>query len=332
MSYKCLYCNNFNGNCFNDIKRHLLSKRKNCMVECMNKNIDNLNKYNVDELFVYSIVLCSEEKETEDNKLLIKNIRNIRNYKQEVFDIVSNIYTDKLNNCIYCNKEFKKKHDLKNHIILHCFMNNKNKNNNVNTNLSINESSVNDSFNKNSIINSNNITNNITNYNINFESLVSFNEQWVTNHIAEHIKVLLAMSEYRFTELLEEILKNKNNLNIVVDTKKNDELGNVFVNENDKYIPMPINDILSEVMNKLEQILLDFANNDLKECKPKIDPKFLSFLNETTKEKKEGYMSKTEVKKKVDNLLLEKINNKLDESNEIKNKIETDFNLDITGY
>jgi len=53
------------------------------------------------------------------------------------------------------------------------------------------------------------------------------------------------ISQFMYTELLEEILKNDINLNVIIDKEKNS--GMVYKNNIDKYIQMKLKDIISNI-------------------------------------------------------------------------------------
>jgi hypothetical protein len=71
---------------------------------------------------------------------------------------------------------------------------------------------------------------NIKNININ---LVGFDEKWNLSHIEDNLKYLFIFSEYKYTDLLKEILENIINLNVILD--KYSEKGFVYLNETKKF-------------------------------------------------------------------------------------------------
>jgi hypothetical protein len=87
---------------------------------------------------------------------------------------------------------------------------------------------------------------------------VSFDEDWDTSKIPNEKKLSLIVSKIMYTGLLEEILKNDNNLNVIID--KNSDSGLVYKNNTDKYVKMSKKDIVDIIMNKLQKHLLELNN------------------------------------------------------------------------
>jgi len=70
----------------------------------------------------------------------------------------------------------------------------------------------------------------------------------------------LMVSQFMYTELLQEILKNDINLNVIIDKEK--ESGMVYKNNIDQYIQMKMKDIVDKTMTKLNVHLKDINKND----------------------------------------------------------------------
>lgn len=68
------------------------------------------------------------------------------------------------------------------------------------------------------------------------------------------------ISQFMYTELLEEILKNNINLNVIID--KDNDSGMVYKNNIDKYIQMKLKNIISNTMDKLNNHLNDINKDD----------------------------------------------------------------------
>ena len=280
------------------MKRHLERK-----VKCA-RNIESI-KYNDEEIYNLSMVIHKNEK-----------IDNDKPIKKDLL-------------CIYCNKSFTRLDNLKKHEKNICKLKNKNneknididKNNEINIEENDNEKNIDN--NKNTINIENNIknidnklsmdnqtnihnktyienqTNNIIILN---PSLQPFDNQWSMEHIDKYISQVILLSENKYTNLLGEILKNKENLNVIID--KNSPYGLVYKNDNDMYVNMKVNEIIEQSMKKLYEQLnvfyANFATNDILKInkdiiekeKRQIENKFNDYCN-----------NKNDVKQIVENLL-----------------------------
>ena len=98
-----------------------------------------------------------------------------------------------------------------------------------------------------------NQTNNISVININ--SLRGFDEDWNISNITDDVKEKLLLSDKKFTNTLQNILQNDDNLNVII---KDQTVGLVYKIKNNEYEAMKINNIFDEVMNKIYKHLLDF--------------------------------------------------------------------------
>lgn len=107
-------------------------------------------------------------------------------------------------------------------------------------------------------INETNITNSIININIINNSPIPFDQEWDLSKIDDNKKREIIFSNIMFTSLLENILKNDKNLNVILE--KEEDLGYVYKNENDKYISMKTEEILDKTMNKLHKHMKDTNN------------------------------------------------------------------------
>jgi hypothetical protein len=187
--------------------------------------------------------------------------------------------------CENCNKSFTRQDNLKKHFKVKCKpIKEVVKNNIINIeqnvkNMNISNITNQTNFEKNNIIiiNQNNI------------GLKSFDEKWTTEHIDKYIKQLILFSEHKYTNLLTEILKNKENLNVIID--KESKYGLVYKNNSELFVNMKTKEIIDKSMEKLYDQLTDFyngiINNNILELntslieteKKKIDNKFKEFYN-----------------------------------------------------
>ena len=251
--YLCKKCM-FNANNFNDIKRHL-NKKNLCK-----KNIDSIN-YSDDLLLILSLLPYQDNDNEIIEKLnYLKNSDIIFKNKNKLFNDIFIVEKNKSKNCIYCDKEFNKISDLKEHILVKCFfdeLQKENKINKINKNITINNNSTTEYNLENSLNTTNNI-NNINNINIYLEikSPIPFDNEWDLSKINRDY---LTFSKFMYSKLLEEILKNEINLNVIID--KNNDSGIVYKNNIDKYIQMKLKDIVDNTMDKLKKHLLDINNS-----------------------------------------------------------------------
>jgi len=174
--------------------------------------------------------------------------------------------------CSYCNKKFSKIQELREHVLIDCFLEEILEKNNNSTNQT--PQIINNNDNSHTI-NSNNVTNNINNIdnsttnnidnsttNIIINVPISFDKSWDISDIDTVSKKLeILCSDVLYSKLLEKILENEKNRNVLYDKKNN--IGFVYKNEDEKYISMNIKDIASKSMEKLHENLLEI-NNDVK--------------------------------------------------------------------
>jgi hypothetical protein len=64
----------------------------------------------------------------------------------------------------------------------------------------------------------------------------------------------LLLSNNKFSNTLEKILENNNNLNVIMNT----DSGIIYKSENDKYEPISKNDLFKQTMDKLYDHLREF--------------------------------------------------------------------------
>ena len=170
--------------------------------------------------------------------------------------------------CEYCNKLFSEKYNLRKHQKRSCkglkkleldklnnIGGNKQDINNINNNLNI-EKQVNIS---NQTTNSGNIII------INQNNLEGFDDKWTTEHIDNYIRQMILLSDHKYTNLLDEILKNKSNLNVIMNNDQN--YGLVYKNKDDMYVNMKVREIIDKSIEKLyEQLNIfytELVNNDI---------------------------------------------------------------------
>lgn len=224
----------------------------------------------------------------------IKCIKNMDAYKlldDELYELSLTLHkiTDnekeysKEYKCNNCNKLFSRQDNLKKHFKVTCKpIKEVIKQNIINIDKTTNFST--------NIANQTNIeNNNIIIINQNNMGLKSFDEKWTTEHIDKYIKQLILLSEHKYTNLLTEILKNKENLNVIID--KESKYGLVYKNNSELFVNMKTKEIIDKSMEKLYEQLTDFYNgiinnnilelntNLIEDEKKKLDNKFKEFYN-----------------------------------------------------
>jgi hypothetical protein len=244
--------------------------------------------------------------------------------------------------CDICLKNFSRKDSLERHKMKIC----KKKNNNENIiNIVNNENIVN---NDNTIKNENivNNDNTIKNENITINqqnifiinnkdvNIKPFDEEWNVEHINTYFVKHLLLSNEKFTDLLLEILKNDENLNVIVD--KSSETGLVYKNNVDMYVEMKKNEIIDQSMYKLniqiEKYYNDFFSKIFDNNLSTIKKHIINALNiekDITNSKYINYINDKKINKNVSDVLSNIFQNRKDEAVIIGNNL---LNTTNDGY
>jgi hypothetical protein len=293
-SYLCKRCS-FTGKNFCDIRRHL-NKKKIC-----SKIIQNFN--HSDEYLLALSLIPEAELELLD-VTNFKGDKNILNNKKILFEKIAEIEKLKSKECSYCHATFHKIQDLKNHVILTCFSNKLNKNSHVtidghnNINIEGNENNIHNNINK---ITNNYINNNIT-INLNLDSLISFDKDWDISHITKATKQALVLSLVKYTQTLEYILKNENNLNVLLD--KSSDKG--FIYKDNHFKEMNKTDIIDESFKKIYNQLNDFCRDIKANNEFNLDTNLLNMHRKNIEQKFNKYYEDEPTKKMVQACITEK--------------------------
>jgi len=316
--YKCKRCGKNETDHFPNIKKHL-NKKYAC-----NKKKDVIF-YSDDQLLVCSLIPYYNNIQSinMDDIEHLKHSNIVDRNKKELFNELENIEKNKLKDCPYCNKNFNLISDLKKHILLNCFHNKykdiENKKEHI-----ILEQVITDQINNdvngtnNSLYNKCNLTtnnNNNNNININFEvnNVVPFDKDWDVSKIDKSNKNSIICSNLMYTTLLEELLKNKNNLNVIIDKEK--DSGMVYKNDVDEYIQMKSSDIASKTMEKLN-IQLNKMNKDAKE-ESFIFPSIVDYSRQMINKKYNDYVKTDTIQDNVQKFICDIYNSKKQESLEM---------------
>ena len=305
---KCIYCNkNYSSNSF--LQKHM-------KLYCKKKGQENNMKISEKEMSSLSNNLKDNKSKDDENKdkenqdnICIENQDNICIENQEL---------------LQCNNE--KKDTLNN--------NNNNiadpsqisyestKMNGVSENLEQNNTIIENQHNTYNTIN-----NNI--YIINLPKMpISFDQEWDTKHIDMYLKQLLLLTDNKYTELLKQILENKNNLNVILD--KNSNMGYVYDSDN-TYKNMEKDEIVNLSMKKLHDELNKIKDEVIQHSKIPIDienqcniieNKYKEFINDKNiKNSVNGCISDIFDKRKEEAL---EIFNHINEENNNNMKIKND--------
>lgn len=97
--------------------------------------------------------------------------------------------------------------------------------------------------------------NNTINNTINNIKLIGFNEDWDVSKINKSDILDILLDKHKFIKTLQTILKNKVNLNVIIN---NDNNGFVYKSVNDKYEPMKQEQIIQQSIEKLYKHLKTF--------------------------------------------------------------------------
>ena len=193
--------------------------------------------------------------------------------------------------CCFCKKEFFRKYELLRHLEKkQCgILKEKTQNSTVqNTYIekNIEQNIENQQINNQQI---NNININVYNNSNIIDSeakkiLKNFNEEWDISKIDIQKKLLLLLSDNKYSNTMEEILKNDKNMNVLLD--ENNQSGIVF--QENKFMNVDNDEIIVSTMYKLYNHLLKFysdikddddnlVNKDLKKHKDNIQEKYNDF-------------------------------------------------------
>ena len=276
MYYQCKRCF-YNTSKKIDMKRHL-----DRVIKC--HRIIESYKYKDDELDKLSLSPISKNEIKIIQYIDLQN--EVEDKKFENFDeYISYIDENNSNNCIYCNKIFFRKYELKRHLKNCKMIKDKTKqnvfiNNNINNN-------VNNINNVNNYQQINNISINLYNEIEDKKVIVPFDEEWDISNIDIQKKILLFLSDNKYSKTIEEILKNEKNLNILFD--KNSDYGLIYKNDVDKFTNMKSDEIIISVIYKLynhlnkfydEIKVNNFITSDLNLHKNTIEQKYNDFNND----------------------------------------------------
>jgi len=328
--YKCKICN-YSSRWFKDMKKHL-EKTTICKMK-PNMYFEN----SIDQNIILSLLPDDERLKNLIIKVKSKDYKDLYQSRRRFLMRRLSGQEDDKKCCSYCNKKFSKIQELREHVLIDCFLEEISEKNNNSTNINSSNdnttSIINNIDNFQKITNINNSTNidnsikinnsinidNSTNIILNIQTPISFDKSWDISDIDTLSKKLeILCSDVLYTKLLKKILENKNNLNVIYDKKNN--IGFVYKNENEKYIDMDINDIVDTSMKKLHENLLEINGCVKNHKNDKNHPEYAEYCHEKEvkiNNKFTDFQDKFSIKKNVVNMISEILDDKKDESTEI---------------
>ncbi len=238
--------NNTLINLNNNINENNTAENKCMYCNKNNESFKNLQKH---------IIICNKNPEVIEKK--IKNI--------EIQNIISEQYINILKN--NKNQNIIDKKDTINNI------------NEINNNLNNEKINItNNTINNNYIENQqNNLIINLSNENDNNDIekiLIPFFDKFDTSHIKDDVRLNLLLS-HLYYDTLKEILKNKVNLNFLLDKNSNQSF--IYKNENENIVKIDNVIIYNNVWKKVRDYLLESLENIKKNC-PKYDKNGLNYF------------------------------------------------------
>lgn len=143
-------------------------------------------------------------------------------------------------------------------------------------------------------------------------NLKSFDEDWNIEHIDHYFKLFILLSQTKYTDFLKEVMKNKENLNIIVE--KNSDSGLIYKNQTEKYVKIKISDLFDKLMVKINEQLQKIFDEYLSE-KHNIEKSVLNTIKDekiNNNTKLVDYINNNNLKKIVDTILLDILNKNRD--------------------
>jgi len=172
------------------------------------------------------------------------------------------------------------------------------------------------------------VQNNIINININ--SLRGFDEDWNISSITKDMREKILLSDKKFTNTLENIFKNDENLNIILKDKMT---GLVYKIKNNEYEAMSVKEIFEETMYKLYKHLKDFFEEIIKDNKNDIRMNILDNEIKEVDKKYDKYINSLIISNDVNKCLSSIIDNKKEDAIQKFIKITSeDDNINVIDY
>lgn len=269
-----------------DMKRHL-EKQKKCII---------INNHDKDEyeLINESLTKIKVDEDIEHiKKFTVKKCSNFQENEDKKF--ICNLCNTDFHNKSNLNKHMKKKIcDDEGSIIQHV--------NNV-QNIGV----------QNNII-------------ININSIKGFDEEWNISNISKDMREKLLLSDKKFTNTLQKILSDDQNLNVIL---KDETTGFVYKNDKNDYEAMNIKDIFEGSMDKIYKHLHDFfteiINNNKNDIRVNILKNELREVDRKYQNYKEDLILNNNVNSCLSNIFDERKNDAIDKYKCMKNDFDKTY-------
>lgn len=317
--YLCARCN-YNTTRKSDIKRHLERK-----VKCLR----NINSFQLsdNEIYEKSIKPCSKKEIdksiSESEGIINKNNNNLVKIPSENNDTKHTSIENQIKNnqiqyqnqnsdvkkkeqCEYCQKIFSEKYNLRKHQKRSCkgiavlSHEERVKLFGKQTPLSqeeIKKMIIEKQFN---IANQTN-TNQQNIFIINQPHLKGFDNEWNTEHLDNYIRQMILLSDHKYTNLLDELLKNKDNLNVIMN--EDNQYGLVYKNDDELYVCMKVREIIDKSIDKLYEQLNIFHKELQEEDIIKVNDNILEHEKQVMDAKFKDFHTNNNIKSSVGELL-----------------------------
>ena len=281
---------------------------KRCFYICYQKNdmIKHLKKKKICERTTKSFLQFKEEDIYDQSLIRIKSLTD-EIESEDTEEVENNFIEFK---CGVCNRVFTTKSNLHRHQIKYCNGNKEYENINITNN---------------------NITQNITNTQnniINIQILKSFDEEYEDSKIDNKLKVILLLTDSKYTKTLENLLENDMNLNVLIDNSGDKGL---IYNKNNFEI-MDIKDIVEKSMDKLYNQLNKFHKEIEESNEFNIQKHFLDEEKKVIEQKYNDYKINETIRNKVTSFIKDIYNKKKEDTIKICNDIIVQNNDEEDGF
>lgn len=235
-------------------------------IETKYKIMDYDNIENINDLILY-INTNKINKCKFCNHVFSRNYELIRHLKTSCKKYKNLINNDNIKENEF--KDYDKYNEYKNNIgnLEDEFIKNDFSNENINITLetenisqtkNVNIQNISNQTNNNQTIN-NNITINVYNNDPNNIIIIPFDQKWDISKIDDNKKLKLLFEDSKYSSTLKELLNNDKNKNIIFD--KDNNLGLIYKNEDEKFINMNTTEIMDKTMLKIYNHLIEFYDD-----------------------------------------------------------------------
>lgn len=313
--YLCARCN-YNTMRKSDIKRHLERKVK-CLrninsfqlsdIEIYEKSIKPYTKKELDKAISESEGI-SNKNNNNSPKIPSENkdTQHISTENQNKNNQSPNLDTSKKEQCEYCQKLFSEKYNLRKHQKRSCkgiaMLSNEERVKLFGRQTPLSQEEI-----KKMIIEKQFNIANQTNTNhqnifiINQPNLKGFDNEWNTEHLDDYIRQMILLSDHKYTNLLDELLKNKENLNVIMN--KDNQYGLVYKNDDELYVCMKVREIIDKSIDKLYEQLNVFYKELQDENIIKVNDSIIEQEKQVMDTKFKDFCTNNNIKSSVGELL-----------------------------